>query len=212
MQFPNAHSGVKKLFLAELFTIGAALLIFVAAILSSFKTDTLAKVASILVLVAGIIMIVALVLQLVGLGQGGKDNDAIKLAFWIVVFTLVLSIVVVILNAFVPAAALVSSIFDIVVRVAEVLALVYTIIGISELAARLGDNEFAEKGKTLIYIICGLILISVILDLIIVIVKPTHNWSITLFSIFAILVAVAELVAYIFYLTYLAHARKVLAK
>lgn len=217
MQFPSAHKGVKKLFIAELIAIAAGLLVLVAAVLGvvGIKNEGVLVAAGSITIVSTFALIVVLILQLVGLFQGGKDSLQIKYAFFISLGGLVLSIVLAILRLL-PAnngLAIAIGVIGPLVDIATVLALAYTLLGIAELAEKLNDEPMARRGKTLAFVVVILFAISVVLNLFSsFFVNNAPSWAVILIAIFGIVAAVVELVAYILTVVYYGRATKMLKK
>ena len=217
MQFPSAHKGVKKLFIAELIAIAAGLLTLVAAVLAvvGIKNEGVLVAAGSITIVSTFALIVVLILQLVGLFQGGKDSLQIKYAFFISLGGLVLSIVLAVLRLL-PAnngLAIAIGVIGPLVDIATVLALAYTLLGIAELAEKVNDEPMARRGKTLAFVVVILFAISVVLNLFSsFFVNNAPSWAVTLIAIFGIVTAVVELVAYILTVVYYGRATKMLKK
>ena len=217
MQFPSAHKGVKKLFIAELIAIAAGILTLVAAVLAvvGIKNEGVLVAAGSITVVSTFALIVVLILQLVGLFQGGKDSLQIKYAFFISLGGLVLSIVLAVLRLL-PAnngLAIAIGVIGPLVDIATVLALAYTLLGIAELAAKLNDEPMARRGKTLAFVVVILFAISVVLNLFSsFFANNAPSWAVILIAIFGIVTAVVELVAYILTVVYYGRATKMLKK
>ena len=217
MQYPSAHKGVKKLFIAELIAIAAGILTLVAAVLAvvGIKNEGVLVAAGSITVVSTFALIVVLILQLVGLFQGGKDSLQIKYAFFISLGGLVLSIVLAVLRLL-PAnngLAIAIGVIGPLVDIATVLALAYTLLGIAELAEKLNDEPMARRGKTLAFVVVILFAISVVLNLFSsFFVNNAPSWAVILIAIFGIVTAVVELVAYILTVVYYGRATKMLKK
>ena len=147
MKFPHAYKGVKKLFIAEILGVIMAVLMITAAVLVAIglKNEPALLAGGTVGLVGSIILIVMFVLQLVGLIQGGKDEPLIKIALFFTLAAIVLSLVATILASFPDnqILAIIARICNIGVDGATVIAFLYTLLGISNLATRLGDEEMA---------------------------------------------------------------------
>ena len=106
MRFPKAYSGVKKIFIAMILTLVAAVLGVTASVLlalpgASEANSGLALAAGGIGIGLAVVTLVALVLEFVGLLQGGQDSHMLKLGLWFVIISLVLVAVTIILQ-FVP--------------------------------------------------------------------------------------------------------------
>ncbi len=216
MQFPHAQKGVSKLFWAEIIAIVYGLLAIVGAILvaaaNGDSESGLAIAGGSIVLVGGVIAIVTFILQLIGLIQGSKDNLCFKIALFIVIFSIVASIVKVILEKYAPNLDIVITILEVFIGVSAVLVMVYVITGVSVMAEKVGDDRLAGKGRFLCTVICGLYFVSIILGIFELFFKNPNEGVVIMLRVFAIVAAVFQLVVYIMYLTYLSAARKTLKK
>lgn len=224
MRFPSAHSGVKKLFISELIGFIAALLGVVAAILlaaapaleeGSVRTGILAAAGTV-GLVSAIVMIVVFVLQLVGLWQGGKDEDQIRYAFFLTIFAVVLGLTAAILGA-IPNNSVVATIANyvrIAVDIATVLALEYTLLGIAALANKLGDSKMERLGRMLAIIVMVLFVLSILLNLYpnFINTAKAPDWVNTMIAVTGIVAGVVELAVYIITIVYYGKATKMLKK
>ena len=156
MQFPNAYKGIRKVFLAEILVIAASVLAIVSATLALAIPNpgdgakvALAAIAG----VSGVIAVVALVFQLIGLGQGGKDSGYLRVAFFAIILSLVLTVTTTVLGSFFPQYAQAYSVLDTVSNVASAVVMVLVIFGISVLASELKDEKMMNKGRLLINLI-----------------------------------------------------------
>ena len=83
MKFPNAYLGIKKLFAAGIISAIGSLLLMgsLITVLFSPTNEALLLVVAVLSVIASVTVIVSLVLQLIGLVEGGKDEDALRAHF-----------------------------------------------------------------------------------------------------------------------------------
>ena len=215
MKFPNAFAGVKKLFVSELITIGAAVVALVAAILLNTASGNqgLVSLAGTLGLIAAIAMIVAFVIQLLGLHEGGKDENHIKNAFVFSIVAIVLSFASAIMGALSKAWAMqvTVSIIEVAVNVMTLMVSYLVFIGIANLASQLGNEKMAKFGRTLAIVVLILFAVSIILGVVPAFLgENPPDWAKILIGVFAILEAVVELVAYILTIVYYGKATKML--
>lgn len=164
MTFPNAFSGVKKIFTAQvLMLIGTILLAIVGvsagAVVSSGASISinvgagLGAGAAAVALISAILILVAYVMNLVGLYQSGKDEARyLKPAFIISIIVLVLAII----GGFFSDNLSVQTTIRTISSVAQLIVMILTIIGIGELAKQLNQMQVASFGnKVLILVIVG---------------------------------------------------------
>lgn len=221
MRFPHAYKGVKKLFIVEIISIISGLIGLTAAILAvvgaNNENGALVAAAGTIALVSGIALIVAFVLQLVGLIQAGKDESSFRIALWVILIAIVLSIVTNVLVALPQdpngALTLVSSILSAVASVANVIVTIYILSGITILANELKDSAMAAKGKLLVNVVTVLFVISIALSLLPrIFVNGVPTPFTAMFDIFSIAAAVIEVCVYIAILIYYYFAIKMLKK
>lgn len=215
MKFPNAYKGVKKLFIAEILAILAALLMVVAAVLGAIglKNEPVLLASGTVALVAGIILIIVFVIQIVGLYQGGKDDIQIKYGFYLTILAIVLNLIVVIFGMIKDnqILATIAKYINIAVDIATVLSLVCTLRGIAALANQLGDEKMENRGKSLAFIVFILFVASIVLGAYPnFFVNGAPDWAQTMFAITGIVAGVIELVVYILTVIYYGRATKML--
>ena len=212
MRFPKAHSGLKKIFVSELLQIFGGVLAVTAATLVAISLEPLQIAGGSVALAASIIAIVAFVLQMVGLFQANKDAGQFMIAFWIVVIAIVADVLVPVLNKWVPGSGPVASAIGVIAGASAILALLFTIFGIMNLADSLGDKSMKEAGRKLAFFVVILYAISILFKLFPSFFNDPNNILSIIFSILAIAAAIAELIAYILTLVYYARAIKMTNK
>ena len=102
MTYPNAYHGVKKIFTAQILKIIEGFFMFIVAITSFFSAGTaalesalnssgeasmtLATIALGFIVAAGILAIIAYIMNIVGLRQGGIDEEGFRMGFIVACF------------------------------------------------------------------------------------------------------------------------------
>lgn len=172
MTFPNAYSGVKKIFTSQILVLIGVVLIFIAALAGgtsaisaaggnldiNIAVGTTATSAGI-ALVGSVLVIVGYIINLVGLSQAGKDERRFfRPAFIIAIAMLILSIVA---GLFTDNYTL-QNIVGIISGVAELIVIILTVLGIGELAFRLNRPQIASFGKKVMILIIVARLVSMI--------------------------------------------------
>ncbi len=217
MRFPNAFSGVKKIWLAEILMLLAAvigiILIFVIGANGTLVGENeivineAAKTPiSILGIASGVIALLAFILNLVGLIIARKDDSGFKIALLVTVLGVIASAISAIWST---NAGLVKW-MDTLTTIFSMFASYYVLTGIANLADQIPDAEtkaLALKSRTLVE---GSFCLTVIFKLIINIFK-IQNGS-TIYTILAVVAMLLELVSYILYLRALSKGKKMLAK
>ena len=217
MRFPNAFSGVKKIWLAEILMLLAAvigiILVFVIAgnsILVDnvivFNEGAAGTPVAILGIASAVIALVAFILNLVGLIIARKDDSGFRIALLVTVLGVIASAVSAIWST---NAGLVKW-MDTLTTIFSMFASYYVLTGIANLADQIPDAEtkaLALKSRTLVE---GSFCLTVIFKLIINIFN-IQNGS-TIYTILAVVATLLELVSYILYLRALSKGKKMLAK
>lgn len=176
MTFPNAYSGVKKIFTSQILVLIGAILIGVAAVMGGatavsttngtmnidVAVGTTAGAAGV-ALVGSVLIIVGYIINLVGLHQAGKDEKRyFKPAFIIAIVTLILAIVA---GLFSDNASL-QSVVSLISRIAEMFVIIFTIAGIGELANKLNRPQIASFGNKVLILILVAQILAVIANMI----------------------------------------------
>jgi hypothetical protein len=217
MRFPNAFSGVKKIWLAEILMLLAAvigiILVFVIAGNSILVDDVIVfnegaagTPVAILGIASAVIALVAFILNLVGLIIARKDDSGFRIALLVTVLGVIASAVSAIWST---NAGLVKW-MDTLTTIFSMFASYYVLTGIANLADQIPDAEtkaLALKSRTLVE---GSFCLTVIFKLIINIFN-IQNGS-TIYTILAVVATLLELVSYILYLRALSKGKKMLAK
>ena len=217
MRFPNAFRGVKKIWLAELLMLLAAIvgivLIVVIAANSSLvgeevivNEDAVKTPAAILGIGTALIALVAFVLNLLGLINARKDDSAFSIALLVTLLGIVASVISSIWSG---NQGLVKW-MDTVLTICSLFASYYVLTGIANLAEQFPDEAtkaLALKSRTLVE---GTFCATVIFKLIISIFKIQDGS--TIYTILSIVALVLELVSYVLYLRALSKGKKMLAK
>ena len=217
MRFPNAFRGVKKIWLAELLMLLAAIvgivLIVVIAANSSLvgeevivNENAVKTPAAILGIGTALIALVAFVLNLLGLINARKDDSAFSIALLVTLLGIVASVISSIWSG---NQGLVKW-MDTVLTICSMFASYYVLTGIANLAEQFPDEAtkaLALKSRTLVE---GTFCATAIFKLIISIFKIQDGS--TIYTILSIVALVLELVSYVLYLRALSKGKKMLAK
>ena len=217
MRFPNAFSGVKKIWLAEILMLLAAvigiILIFVIAGNSILVDDVIVfnegaagTPVAILGISAALIALIGFILNLVGLINARKDEEAFKVALLVTG----LGIIAAAIGAIWSSNAVLNKWMDTLTTIFSMFASYFVLTGIANLADQMPDpstKALALKSRTLVE---GSFCATAIFKLIINIFNIQSGS--TIHTIMAVVAMVLELLAYILYLRALAKGRKMLAK
>ncbi len=217
MRFPNAFRGVKKIWLAELLMLLAAvigiILVFVIAANGTLVgeqeiviNEAAKTPISILGIFTTVIALIALILNLVGLINARGDDAGFRIALLVTVLGIIASAV----SAIWSTNQVLVKWMDIAVTIFSLFASYYVLTGIANLADKYPDpatKALALKSRTLVE---GSFCATALFKLIISIFKIQDGSTIsTILSVVALLL---ELVSYILYLRALSKGKQMLAK
>jgi hypothetical protein len=217
MRFPNAFRGVKKIWLAELLMLLAAvigiILIFVIAANSTLVGDDVVvnkeaveTPAAILGILAALIALTAFILNLVGMINARNDDAGFRIALLVTVLGIITSAV----SAIWSSNQTLVKWMDTATTIFSLFASYYVLTGIANLAEKLSDSAtkaLALKSRTLLE---GTFCATVVFKLIINIFKIQDGS--TIYTILSIVALVLELVSYLLYLRALSKGKKMLSK
>lgn len=214
--FPNAEKGIKKLFKAEIFALIAAV-IAVAAAVATIIGGAIGKAGNeaaafaalgagvIIGAGAGVLLIVAFILNLVGLLNAQKDDRNFTIALYFTGAGIASSL----LTSVFAANGALSGTFTTISNIASLLTTLFVINGIMSLAGKLNDEKMVQKGKTYLYLIFAVHILSIVAGIIGIVFRANEAMLIAA-GVLMILSGILEIVAYFLYLSYLAKAKKML--
>ena len=216
MRFPNAYRGVKKIWLAEMLMLLAAIVGIIMVIVMAANgtmvgediviNEGVKTPIAVLGIVTAVIALVAFILNLVGLINANNDDSAFRIALLVTILGVVASAISAIwsnnetLNKWMDTALIICSMF----------ASYYVLTGIANLAEKMSDaatKAVALKSRTLVE---GSFCATALFKLIISIFKIQNGSTIS--TILAVIALLLELVSYILYLRALSKGKQMLAK
>ena len=215
MRFPNAYRGVKKIWLAEMLMLLAAIVGIIMVIVMAANgtmvgediviNEGVKTPIAVLGIVTAVIALVAFILNLIGLINANNDDSAFRIALLVTILGIVASAISAIwsnnetLNKWMDTALIICSMF----------ASYYVLTGIANLAEKMSDaatKAVALKSRTLVE---GSFCATALFKLIISIFKIQNGSTIS--TILAVIALLLELVSYILYLRALSKGKKMLA-
>lgn len=219
MRFPNAASGVKKIFTAEILALISEILLLIAGVLvvialgaaqnnanDSLALGTLAGFA-IFGFGATVIAVIAFILKIVGISQASKDENSFKTAIICLIIGIVGSLVY---SIFQTSSPTVASIGNLIYQLMNLFVTIFVISGIIKLADQLNDGVVSAKGSTLLKLITVIYALTIIANIIVLILG---GYAVSIVAAIIYLIAlILTVVQYIMYLVYLANAKKMLAE
>ena len=215
MRFPNAYRGVKKIWLAEMLMLLAAIVGIIMVIVMAANgtmvgediviNEGVKTPIAVLGIVTAVILLIGFILNLVGLINANNDDSAFRIALLVTILGIVASAISAIwsnnetLNKWMDTALIICSMF----------ASYYVLTGIANLAEKMSDaatKAVALKSRTLVE---GSFCATALFKLIISIFKIQNGSTIS--TILAVIALLLELVSYILYLRALSKGKKMLA-
>ncbi len=216
MKYPNAYKGLKKIYTAEIFVMIATICMsFLGGIGEQFAEKianggtgdegTLALLGA-LTLAAGILALLASLLNIVGVANASKDESSFKTALiWIII-----GIVISVAMGTLGDGHQLYRYLNVGSRLANILTTIYIIIGVTNLAAKVGDRDQEARGKRVQNIIVAIYAISIVLESIGDFTKG--NIPTTVLAVCGIAAIVLMIVYYFMFLKLLSRSRKMLEK
>ena len=211
MRFPNAAKGVKKLFVAEIFYLigvvflglGVLFAFFVPQDIESSAATALGLSMLISLSIGSVAMIVGMILKFIGVIRSSKDEKAFKGVLYMIVISLVLSVV----SAFFSGNKVLTSSTDVFVSILSVISTVLIILGVCNMAMKLERADIVERGGKILKIIITLALLAILSRFIGIFLPKNIDDASTLakvivltIDVLTILLNVAEYVLYIIFL------------
>ena len=217
MRFPNAASGVKKIFTAQILgliasvamIIGLIFLIFTAAAADANAQGgaVAAGLGTIILMGASAVLIlIGSIMTLVGIIQASKDEGAFKTALIAIIVSLVAAVIAGIFSS----NGLVQSICQIIQNVMNLAVTLFVINGVTNLAEKLNNTEVWSKGRNLLKVIVCIYALSLIASFISLIFGGIFV-SMTA-AILSLIAAVLDVISYFLYLSLLNKGKKMLAE
>ena len=205
MQFPNALSGVKKIFLAEIISLAATALGLVVSAIFAAENSTVNEAIAILSIAVMVVSLIAFIIKLIGLNEARKDEVGFSKAFFIVFAGIIVSVI----GSFFAEGSLGGDLFKTLGNICEFLITFFIIGGIMNLAEKLNDAEMIAKGKKILAMVITAWAIAIVAGLVGTLLGGSDT-ALAIAGVLIIISAVVEVVAYVIYLIYLAKAKKML--
>lgn len=189
--------------------IGVALMIItLAAAESKAEGATIAAGTGtvILLAVAAVLALIGGIMALIGIINASKDEGSFKVALVAIIISLCAAIV----GGIFSQNSTIQSICQIVQNLMSIFVTVFVIQGVSNLAEKVGNDNVAAQGKTLLTIIVAIYALSLIANIIVLIFGGMFV-SVTA-GVIAVIALVLNVIGYIVYLSLLSKGKKMLAE
>ena len=215
MKFPNAYNGVKKIYLAEVLLILAAILGIATIVVLAVNNvnieaeelnleGTPATLTLVFSIGAALIALIAFLLNLFGVISARKDDDNFKMAMF---FTFICIVCSIISAAFNNNEGL-KGWMEVGNNLSSLFASYFVLGGIASLAGKYPDNmtmNLALKARTKVM---SAFSTTVILRLIVNVFNIQNE---TILLVLSVIILLAQVVSYLLYMATLAKGKKMLA-
>ena len=176
MIFPNAATGVKKIYTAQLLSLAAGAFGVISALIAVFtiaagsaqqSKEAVAAglgMAGIVAIGVAVLAVVVYVLMLTGVFNASKDDGSFKAALYVILIGLVISVVGMIFSS----VGIIKGLTQIAVEIANLLATVYIIMGVRNLSRKLKNVGMETTGSGMLrltVVLYALSLIAIVLSL-----------------------------------------------
>ena len=222
MRFPSAYKGTRLILIGIVLELIGTFLALVVNALAYIpgaleapegELSWYGLLAIVVLGFVGVLAIAALVVQLFGLRIGGNDTSYYGIAFWIVIISIVLTIVIGIFqNSLIENHPIVYAIFEVMGDISDALVKVYILVGIAHLAEKLFKYRMMSAGKVLSAIIAGLTLVSTAFTVIEKVVKQPNEILQNIINTFGTVAVVVNFTISVMAFIYLIFAVKMLKK
>ena len=172
MRYPNAAKGIRKIWIAEILGIVAAVLAIVLVFMvaannidtsisgeeavQAFEAAKITGPVVALGICMSLIMVVSYILNLIGISNAAKDEEGFKRALWVLLASMAFGIVAAILQNSNPR---VSNWLEVPSTLFELVVTIYVLEGIGNLARNLGKNDIVDLSKQCkTWLLCALVL------------------------------------------------------
>ncbi len=209
----SARNGLGNLFISQVITLASTIGTVVIALLTlvfmaSSRTSSAASSAMGIIggvgLLAGVLIIIAFIIRMVALYQLNKVNERFKMAFYLTIAAIVLSV----LNRFVVGGLAEDAVVTLALTVISYilsLAILYMLYqGVIDLAKQVGDLSVASTGKSLLAASLLLYVLGIVLWVVAAFLAPSAA------LVVALVAAIAMMIPDILLLVILSKGKKML--
>lgn len=218
MTYPNAANGVKKMFKAQILAIFGTVFLAFSAIFTILlgssgnagATNDSDSFLAVMMIVAFVVFtavtVVAGIMHLIGLVRAGRDERAFRTAL----FAIIVNMIFIVLGAIFSGLKndTMSSLMNLFSTIMDMIAFLYVIQGIRNLAIELGNDKIDRMGDSIFKIILIVLVLEFIANIIVLIIGGQTSDIVA--GIVALMAAILSFVQYIIYLIFLARGVKML--
>lgn len=213
MTYPNATSGIKKIFTAEILALVGTVVLLIGGIITvitiASAKDANGAVAGGLGLIAvaligSIVVVVAGIMALIGLISASKDQKNFKNALYAVIVSIVLTGVA----GYFSANPSLQSILNACGSAANLISTIFVIQAIIDIANEFNNADVAGRGKSQLTLIIVINALSIVAGLVVSFMGGSVASVIA--AVIAIVSIVLSLIQYVLYLSLLSKAKAML--
>ncbi len=199
MAHENARAGFGKLFTAQILGIIAAFCSLLTLIPGIGPVIAGAAIA--------ILGLIGYIMNLVGLNQAGKDEDLIKSAFSLAIFSLILGVAGGILGALFSSMTWISSVVNLINSIISLVIIHHVLFGGANLNSALADKA-ASTWKIIMTVVIIDIIVAIALIICGILAGSTASGIIAIVVIvLTVLDVILDIVSYFMYLSFLSRAK-----
>ena len=210
MKYPNAYSGMTKIYISEIIALIASIIMVICSVflMACYNDPDLIVetwIFSAAVLVVLEVFVFSYILQIIGIVRATKDEPAFRVSLIAIIAALVITVLECI---FFEGNDVITFVLEIASDVAQFFLVHYIIHGIMHISEHLGRDDISKKGKrifTVIYIAIGFEIIVRIFEMIF-----GKELGEQLSMPFGIVANILKVVEYILFLSYIVKAKKLL--
>lgn len=210
MKYPNAYSGMTKIYISEIIALIASIIMVICSVFlmacyndPDLIVETWIFSAAVLVVLG--VFVFSYILQIIGIVRATKDEPAFRVSLIAIIAALVITVLECI---FFEGNDVITFVLEIASDVAQFFLVHYIIHGIMHISEHLGRDDISKKGKrifTVIYIAIGFEIIVRIFEMIF-----GKELGEQLSMPFGIVANILKVVEYILFLSYIVKAKKLL--
>lgn len=208
LNYPNAAQGVKKLYVAEILSLigsiilGAGIVFGIDGLFNDVAWMALLSVA--LIGAAGVLLLISFINNLVGLSKASKDDQGYKVAFWMMVISMILSIIFCSISGVAKTMVSMNILANFCLNMSTVLELLSILLAIrttEKLLVLKGDAILAATGEVSLFLMIAPFVVTVLLRII------TFFTPAIIDTILSIVATVVQVFGYLMYLSFLSAAK-----
>ena len=216
MRFPNAAKGINKIFASEILSLIATVASGIAAIMTIFfieaesaESQAGAVAPALGVLAFGIVglvlMFIAFIFQLIGVIQASKDESFFKAVIYLTLAGMLLTAIA---QCVITTSPIVYNICGTLALVADIIASLFMILGISSMASQCENNAIVNKCGTLFRVILWIAIVGLITKFFSIFVTSSSAKAIV--AVFSVISLILNITQYVLYIMILIKTRTML--